>query len=156
MIIKNLLTANKELYEDDFKSYIEVKISSIFSHLIQVEGKKQILEINEKFKDNPNEINYASIVNLHLNEIEEKNVNFITPTQIKKLKIIRDIYVENLDSSRVNNARTKLTKVFSKNLVCEIENTLFNRQSLADETREFLENMLSSSKEPTITSKPKI
>lgn len=70
--------------------------------------------------------------------------------------IIRDIYVENLDSSRVNNVRTKLTKFFSKNLVCEIENTLFNRQSLADETRDFLENMLSSPTEPTITSKPKI
>ena len=155
ILINKLLSDSRENYENDFMKYREINISKDFYDLIQIEGKRQILEINEKFKEDPNEINYAPVVADNFKELKEET-NLITPTQVEKIKIIKDVYLENLDASRVNNSRTKLTKVFSKNLLYKIEDELFYPQQLTDEAKDFLENILLAPKEPLLINRLKI
>lgn len=156
LFIKELLSCNKKDYEKDFFKYTEVNIPESFYHAIQVKGAQQILEVNEKYKDNTNEINYTEIVKSHINLVKEKNVGFITNGQIEKLKIIKDMYIENMDSSRVNNSRTKLNKTFSKNLMDKVEFFLLDEKIFTDEAVEFIVELFLSPKENKLLHSQKI
>ena len=113
--------------------------------MIEIRGKKEFTSINEKFKDNPNELDYSEIINQHINALEEGNdISVITPTQVEKLKIIKATYLECLDSSRMNKSRTKLNKSFTKNLVFRIESNLLNGRSFTDDSTDFIIDVLSS------------
>ena len=145
IIANNLLKKDKNLYENEFINYKQINILQDFYDLIEIRGKKEFTSINEKFKDNPNELDYSEIINQHINALEEGNdISVITPTQVEKLKIIKATYLECLDSSRMNKSRTKLNKSFTKNLVFRIESNLLNGRSFTDDSTDFIIDVLSS------------
>lgn len=156
IVYNMILKTDQDLYEKDFEKYQNIEIPKSFYDLVEIEGKKEILCINEEFKKNPNEINYAKVVGLHLEELKETDSNLLTPCEIEKIKLMKEVYLENMDTSRVNNSRTKLTKVFAKNLADKIEDALFYPQRLTDEAKDFLQNILLTPKEPISTNRIKI
>ena len=145
IIVEYLLDKNKNVYENEFINYKQINILQDFYDLIEIQGKKEFTSINEKFKDNPNELDYSKIINQHIDALKEgNNISVITPTQIEKLKIIKATYLECLDSSRMNKSRTKLNKNFTKNLVFCIEDNLLNGRSFTDDSTDFIIDLLSS------------
>lgn len=146
-IVENLIKNNPQDYENDFMEYTQVNIPEKFHSFINTDLKNKILEINEEFKNNLDEVNYRDVVDSFVDKLTDTgSISAVTPDLIERLKLTKAVFLENLHSSRMNNSRTKLNNFFVKGIVdfMEGKNNIF----FTDEARIFIKNILTSPVEP--------